>query len=351
MLNSRSAAFIVILSVSINSALARNHAVIVGGSCDQVAENRNFIDPTTNWTNVLKAKNYRLDVYYDGLTGKKLLVENKYPLLLSEIKDFTWENFLKSLDPKNFTNGDKLFLKIAAHGSPEPHGICTEDGKFHPISEIKSALEKLVNEKHVKIGILDNSCYAGNSIDNLNIPGVCVVSLAGRLHKGTGDFVKYVSQLIAENMIADINGDGEISLEELFLSAKKNNRFSLNFPSITGDPRDNVIYEQKAFNSPYGSGKELPGESLNRFYSEKNLAPAQCQNDIVSSELPGNIKAKLSAIGYTEEQIKAGLAFLKSNRPYPLLYEEPAATTINYLLKFYGKNNQTESNPCAEFKI
>lgn len=133
-------------------------------------------------------------------------------------------------------SGGELLLSLSTHGSPRlkggAHEICLSDGTMMPIDDkdFIAALDAL-KKKGVKIGILDSSCYSGDSTRVLGKYG-CVVTDQESNSISTGSGLTSV--------LSQINDDPELkgkslSLEDVFLNYLKSDEISEgNQPQISG---------------------------------------------------------------------------------------------------------------------
>ena len=257
---------LILLSPSFQLLLAapRNEALIVGGACEGTNSSMRTTDVPPKWTQFGDTTGSMAG--YTNLFRQKFIIANaalekngwvvdhrygneRWEKLRPDGKIFDSKEFLKNLSDKvqTLNAGDQFFLGITTHGSEPPHhAICAGD-RMISITELAPALSAL-RMKGVKVAVLDDSCFAGGTVDELKGVGVCTMSGTNTNTTGSGAAQIWngifglgfrsgtdLSQLGYKTIpsgTADVNGDDRISAAEAFQFARLHSHEDL-FPQTS----------------------------------------------------------------------------------------------------------------------
>lgn len=126
---------------------------------------------------------------------------------------------------KKAQKGDQVFLNLLTHGSREEidgrqHSFKLADGDLS-LSEIKKLVQTLEG-KGATIALLDQSCYSGATMD-LATDNICVMGVSSRNDEG----------YVYSNDEVWKTATSGMSLEDVYLKARKNDLSSHAFPFIS----------------------------------------------------------------------------------------------------------------------
>jgi len=208
-----------------HSVFARDLAVFFGGGEETPTQATSdpstiFLDSLTKFNDFAEQKHWETIYRHDGSHAQDQAELGR--VSQGKGQPFTKATFQKTLadlkvklegrDPQDqLKSGDKLLLFVSTHGSDDSSGIChevtTTDG-FVDLADLKS-IEKLAEEKGVKLAVVDTSCHSGRCI-NLASSKTCVISTAG-FNEG--------SELDNESLLDQMKTAPD--LESAFLSSRK----------------------------------------------------------------------------------------------------------------------------------
>lgn len=225
----------VLATVSVNTVAAKDTIIIIGGGGEPLeAKETQFDKGLEGIGNFYNDNKYDYDaiINFNGghsNTEKKI---NKYFGNANIINNFTVKNYNKLIDdtiqklsanPPQIAAGEKILLFINSHGSEkgsdETHSISTagsamtnmNTGGASLVSLDKlKALADLAEKMNVKLGIIDGSCHAGNSLSLANSK-TCVVAASGPNHYSYIDFAETYSEKMAKGK----------NLEDIFFEASE----------------------------------------------------------------------------------------------------------------------------------
>jgi hypothetical protein len=144
----------------------------------------------------------------------------------------------KMIESGEIKAGDNLLISIDSHGSiktGDTHNISTTGEEISDLEKLGSKtisldrlkkLTQLAEEKGINLGIIDLSCYSGNTL-NLANSKTCIISGAGSEHYGlASSSSSYFSNLMPQNLSRSSN------LEEAFLKSRKESS-DITYPMIS----------------------------------------------------------------------------------------------------------------------
>ena len=154
-------------------------AFLTGGSCD--ANKGNFTNEFAAWNRFLTQKGWQVFPFISADKQSSLAEEFR------AMKPFIWDAFLQELASSPLKKGDSLFITFISHGSLENgvHGICDDSQTYNDVSSLKNILAGFA-QKGVKIGVFDQSCFGGASVDQLDSRAYCVASSSQYNQEGSG---------------------------------------------------------------------------------------------------------------------------------------------------------------------
>jgi hypothetical protein len=240
-----------VLSDGFSVANAKDSTLLVGGGCheqlgkEMARESNLYIEKmrTLGWEVGSVYGGKMNPKYRGGLTlDFDAVIDNTGEISLKSSRSLTKENFIQSLSEQAeiLKDGDQFLLNIVTHGSYQKQGhvICLGDGTRLDLNdpEIHRLFEKMKN-RGVKIGVLDNSCYGGQTVDLFSKYG-CVVSTQ------VADFESFESDpddpdqrlgiSTMSRKLLDHKTDTSVTLEDVFVEASFNYDVPGVFPQMTG---------------------------------------------------------------------------------------------------------------------
>lgn len=202
----------VFAAVSVNAVIAKDTMIIIGGGGEPEDAKETQFDGSLEGLGDFYNDNkysYNAVVNFNGghsTTEKKI---NKNFGNAEIINNFTAANYNKliedaikklSANPPQIAAGEKILLFINSHGSEKnadaTHSISTSRSAMTSMNTGGSGmvsldklkvLADLAEKKNVKLGIIDGSCHAGNTLSLANSK-TCVVAGSGPNHYSYSDF-------------------------------------------------------------------------------------------------------------------------------------------------------------------
>ena len=245
-------------------ASAKNkYFVILGGGGEPKG-------PTTIFDHSLKKigeftktnPDYQVDISFNGghTETERIIKEDFKNLSNQRFTEKSFEQIISKyenlIETGEIKAGDNLLLSFDTHGSVkygETHHISTVGetvsdlrnlgGRTVSMDRLKK-LTQLAEEKGVNLGIIDLSCYSGNTLRLANSK-TCVISGAGPEHVGLASTSNlYFSNNIFRQLISSTN------LEQAFLKARKE-RTGITYPMISSPQGQEVQKNLYAVLTPY----------------------------------------------------------------------------------------------------
>ncbi|MEA9356166.1 hypothetical protein SHI21_08135 [Bacteriovorax sp. PP10] len=217
---------LIILSANV---VAKDTILFIGGGGEPLSADETQFDGSLEGIGAFHSKNknsYDAVVNFNGGHSKTEKKISKYFSGQEVVPDFTTTNYNKVVDdlikklsanPPQIRAGEKLLVFINSHGSEK------QAEKTHSISTSRSAmtsmnaggagmvsldklkeLADLAEKKNVRLGIIDGSCHAGNSLALANSK-TCVVAGSGPNHYSYSDFAEvYAKKMTKGRNLEDI---------------------------------------------------------------------------------------------------------------------------------------------------
>jgi hypothetical protein len=342
--------FVFLLSV-LFKAHSKDYALILGGGCGYGfgGLGQEMFEESFGFAENIKKRGWDVLILHSNSKRTKelnMISNNKYNLNNYNLYDFTKDNIKASLEKINneIKKDDKLLINIITHGLPvsskkghtQGHFICIEDVLNFNVNQLKNMGLDAIYQKGAKIGIIDNSCYGGESIYAFN-DIACVLSTQSFLASGVyaRDFdsnKKYNGVFgltsIVTRYLENNKNNKSLSLEDYYLKALLDNpswsfsdpKMMSNFPNISCDEKGNSLSNFAAIYSFINSNQR---DSININYGENEIC-----NDLTAIE-----KTKVNKIATKNEYENCVIELEKSfEEKYRLL------ENIRYFLNFKKKS-------------
>lgn len=187
---------------------------------------------------------YKLDISFNGghLETERIIRDNFQNSTNNSFTSRNFENTIskyeKMIESGKIKAGDNLLIAIDSHGSTQSgdsHNISTTGETMTDFENLGSKtvsldrlkkLTLLAEDKGVNLGIIDLSCYSGNTLALANSK-TCVISGAGTEHVGLASpSSSYFSNRLPQFLSTASN------LEEAFLKARKES-IDISYPMIS----------------------------------------------------------------------------------------------------------------------
>lgn len=274
-----------LILVSVNAYSATNHIILIGGGGEPLgAKETQFDESMENLGDFYqKNKDYKTIVNFNGghsKTESKINskfsgaeIRNKFS---AQSYDQIVKDTIKKIETGEIPSGGKILLFIDSHGGEkkgQTHSISTSNSAMTNMNsggesmvslDKLKALADLAEKKNVKLGIVDGSCHAGNSLSLANSK-TCVVAASGPLHYAYSIF----GAAFAKKMNKGKN------LEDLFLETNKEIG-GAGFPMISTPAGSIVQDEIYPYLTPYMYyHEEYRGMALDKIdnYIKDNSTP------------------------------------------------------------------------------
>lgn len=320
------------LAETIQKQAPKKIAFLAGGSCD--GNKDNFTNEFIAWNRFLLQKDWLVFSFISA---------DKQPYLKEEfgnMKPFKWDVFLQDLASAPLKRGDQLFITFISHGERENgiHGICDDSQKYNDVSALKNILAEFA-QKGVKIGIFDQSCYGGSSVQQLDSHVYCVASSSQYNQTGSGA----ITGKLAERL--PLYAKRNISLEDIWVmtlaASLKNLR---QIPAISGLGSRNAKLLLSDVTTANGGIISLPSPSIlvpsNRATRNPYIFSGQEQQESLAFI---HDNQKLLQKFFPEEAIADAEEFFHQNKFFKV--SDEAAVAVNYWLD----NPDPSKRICAGF--
>ena len=254
-------------------------------------------------------KNWEATVLYNGGHSEDEKTRSlKFSSLQQKGKTVTnftqeeWQKLIlkleKDLKENKVKKGEKIFVFINSHGLPlitsnDPskdegtHSIVTSDHKNVSLDPLYNVLLQYA-EKGVQVGVVDNSCYSGNSqIAGKNSENMCVISSTSDINFGYTDFPYFITRELKTG----------VDLESAFLNARKKSIYSPTLPQINTPEGQTLQDLLKNFNQylmtndrdPLTPNYQQLDIFLKNIQQQIYTNPHQCQQILEKEILPHDI--------------------------------------------------------------
>lgn len=306
------------------SVLAESkHVLVMGGGGEPSGATTIFDRELGNFKEFIKKdSHWKVSAAYNG--GHYITEEILHDgLVQGAITPFTEKTYNEMLDDYEsrilkgeIKKGDQLLVYISSHGAKKKEG-----DKTHQIAVSGTALTNLttlegadivsldrlqnlidLSKKHgIKLGVLDFSCFSGNTLALTN-PDTCIISSAppdNFAYAGADTFNVHFTKSMASGK----------SLEEVFLQTF-GDRKDISFPMISTDVGKELHDELYKLISPYYSVWEKR-EEANKF--KHQLENQVIENKCEEAEKNFN---KILAFSVQAEEITKRFSFFKGNNEF-----------------------------------
>lgn len=279
--------FIILLLFSF-SVFAQKHIVVMGGGGEPKGNSTIFdreISTLGNYFN--KNKDWNVNVAFNGGHSRtEEIITNGLGKAAGNSNHFTRSEFdrlIGEYETKirngSIKPGEQLLVYITTHGalaSPgeKTHSIAASGGTAVDLNNLAGStlisldklqsLADLAAEKGVKLGIVDSSCHAGNTI-KLRNDKTCIITASGPTHFGYSSF----GHRFASNMKRGKN------LEDVFLDTFVN-RNETAFPMISSNTGVKLQDDLYALITPFLYSYDNNHDKL-KSYLEKEVMDNKCQ--------------------------------------------------------------------------
>jgi hypothetical protein len=333
MINRKLCLLIITLIAYSQAAYSSDFLLVMGAGGSASGPSTIFDDSIRQIGNYAFTSKSQVDIVLNGgHSTTENIIDNSFPKALHRsgftLTDYNQsiERYKKMLSNNQIKTNDQLMIVIDTHGFEKnyqykTHRIATSAG----VPKDKTAYEestlvdldqlaeltKLAKKKGVRMAIIDESCYGGNS-QALADENTCVISSSDPDHVTFNSF----DNLFLKNLLQEKN------LEDAFINARKND-IAPTFPMISTDAGkfiSDLLYEKM---SPY-----LFFDNTTMSYLESNSDLAnQCSSDQQHSSL-------LRLIDLAQDTKNA---MLKLN-PIANGLKKVDFTELKNLLEMYKKN-------------
>lgn len=350
---------------SIQQVQAKNVMAILGGGGEKAGPGTMFDDAVGDYADKLsKSSKWEYDVSFNGgHPNSENLVKTKFPKAKSK-SDFTKESYnnLIASYKKKILSGeigpkDQLLIFINTHGAANSGREVTHQitGKNGPSSDPNvvnynflsvdalNELVKLANSKGITMGIIDFSCYSGNTL-KLRTPNTCVISATSPNHfsysaSNPNVFEDAYNYFVPSNR-AFINSfmanlEPGKSLEEVFLKARKNSG-DKGFPMIGTDENQKIFQEIYSKIMPYMFYNDSHFFTLNKYLMSNANDQDCCTRE---SQFQGLIKSIENLKKYAPNS-----PYIDELKKELTLYKKQQDEMIGELKKLGGNRLNTVEN-------
>lgn len=291
------------------SVFAENHMLIIGGGGEPAGAQTQFDEVMSNFGREnLKGSSWKYEVSFNGgHSSTENMLRESYPNPAAPTSAFTKENYSKMIDSYKakilmgeIKKGDQMMIIINSHGArkikdEKTHFIATS-GKISgpldfndlsgaPLASIDDIgeLAKIADKNGIKLGIVDLSCHAGETLNLKKMaPSACIVAASGPQHfsfSGTNAFTgKFLKNL-----------KPGVNLEKAFLNARANTGSEASFPMISTEENDAIVAEVYKSITPYLYFTEPGADKLSDFFAANSSDRVMCIREGQFKELLSKI--------------------------------------------------------------
>lgn len=248
----------------------RKFALVIGGGGSPPGKKTIFDKAFSIQAQKLKKAGFISTLVYNGGHSNLESIASKY--FSSPRQDMTLENvknsinqFIKDIRSGKFRKGDEILVSVFSHGYPKSddsstHEIMTNDQVAFNMDELVTLRDE-AERAGIKLAILDQSCYSGNSL-KLATPKTCVISAADDHNVALGSDI--------ENFWNSVSP--EKSLEDVYLEARLDTHLPTS-PAISSSVGATAKQVMSMINQNLASGYEawkkihlktsLPSDDIN----------------------------------------------------------------------------------------
>jgi hypothetical protein len=274
------------------------HLYVLGGGGEPTGTTTMFDRNMENLGSFVAHSDWKSTVTFNGGHSEtESLLKSNFKKA-SRLSSFNAEGFKDSLSDitKKLNEGtlkkdDQLMLIVDTHGveggqnGQKSHDIVlsnkvgAQGTQTVSMDRLKPIME-LAHQKGVKLAIIDNSCYSGNT-HALNDKQTCLISSAGSAHPAFGGgqkifFFNYSTHFSGK--FYDKMKSGK-NLEEIYLSARKSSD-NPDFPMISTPEGEAAQTELYHLISPFLYFNYKSKNDFDTMYSRKKIEQSSCQSQI-----------------------------------------------------------------------
>ena len=254
---------LITLLTSTQLVYAENHLLLLGGGGEPEGKETSFDDILTAAGSSLKNLQWNYDISFNGgHSNTEDIIKNNFSKSISPPTRFTSKNYEKiiedyklKINKGQIKSGDQLMIFINSHGGERESGQLShtisaskhldnlEASKDIDLDSLQEIIE-LTNKKGIKLGIVDASCFAGNTLAlKKSAPNTCIVTATGPEHYsfgGESGFTYYFFKEIKPGL----------SIEEVFLNARLSSSDPA-YPMISTSENNQIVKDMYASITPY----------------------------------------------------------------------------------------------------
>jgi hypothetical protein len=249
------------IAISYN-IFSEDRLYVFGGGGEPSSSEKTIFDQfLKDMSSYSKSKEIKSSVYFNGGHRESDKIKSDGFSINSTKGNFTVKTYSEALqsileDIKNnkIKSGQQILIVLETHGEDpkndaakkSTHYIATNETivngtKFSGPKVDTAELQKIIDAAalaKIKLGIIDNSCYSGNTL-KLSAPNACIISstgtnnyaLASNPFKDSASSPKKDLNVFADELSGDLAVHQSKNLEELYL-ASRSKSIGADFPSI-----------------------------------------------------------------------------------------------------------------------
>lgn len=287
------------LLLNLSPLLAANHFLVIGGGGEPMGQKTIFDDSLVKLSEFKKkVPDYKTKISFNGghPNTESIISQNFRP---EEIVSPTFnrqsltssiDDYVSQMKSGKIKSGDQLLIFIDSHGAEKKEGEETHEiaegkspiknystggGRAVSLDELK-VLTQLAKEKGIKLGIMDFSCFSGETLALRN-ENTCVITSSGPKHYS---YTGYDSLFNARFLSAMTPGK---SLEDVYLSVRDDIE-DPGFPMISTPVGMDIQNEMYKVFTPYFYYFDSIGDKL-KPHLEKNANESALCTDEENFEL------------------------------------------------------------------
>lgn len=330
---------------------SKNHWIYFGAGGESKEEpNTQFDDSIEANLQIFQTlkKNYQITVAYNGghVESEKMMA-SAFKGMDVRTGGFTKKNFEDILDdlerklsssPPQISKGEKLLVTINTHGSTQgseeiSHKVSLSGTLEYASLDRLKKLADLAKEKGVLLGIVDGSCYSGNTLKLAN-ENTCVISVAEPNRVGYAHGFQFFSEEMAKGR----------SLEQVYLASRLRID-SPGFPMISS-PAGTLVQDDFKVMFPFLSSSNQYSNLLEDFLEETSPKHDKLEEFICrrESRLLNGLKGFESLVTLLREKFKMTVPndVLSRLRKNLQKYRE---AQMDYSAKFYDVHYPANKTP------
>lgn len=314
---------------------AKDYALILAGGCDNTLSQEMF-EESFSFADGLIKRGWDVKVLHSNSSTRadlnKTYDRNKgafttrYEFSKYKIDNFTREAIKSSLSTlaSNVKKGDQVLINIITHGLPvssaKGHIIClAEDPYQFNVDELKKMGLDTMYSKGAEIGILDNSCYGGESVATFEDKACVISTQTPRFPSITTMYSENEPLVFGITSVVNLymkKSNKKLSMEDYYLkslaeypswSALKDPVILSVFPNMSGDYKGNLLSDHASIYSFLSTGDYDYFVDLNNYYQETlcaDMVSTDKQQQTASSYDPGYDQCVVELKNLSDEKYK-----------------------------------------------